>query len=223
MRFETASLLGEHIEPGRFLSIGCGDGKELSVAQRLGWQVEGFDVDEETTLRVSESIDAPIYHGDFFKLALPENAYDCVFMDQVLEHPKNPQHYLAEVHRILKPAGVLFIGCPNITSVSSMFKTVLGRWGLKRRRGRHYDTFHHLFYYSPRRLAQVMEKQFNYEVLSSEGAPLGGVKKQLEGDGPLTRLSFALRRRLPLLEGTFRLLARKPERSNPRRVLADAA
>jgi len=204
--------IGEHVPPGRLLSIGCGDGSELLIARQLGWQAEGYDLDEETTRRVAERIDMPIYSGDFFQLQLPAKRYDCVFMDQVLEHPKNPQDYLREIHRILKPGGALFVGCPNIGSLSSMLKTALGKLGLKRRRrGRHYDTFHHLFYYTPRQLARVMEKHFDYNVVGYEGAPLGGVKEKLETPRQLDSWSIRLRRRFPVLEGTFRLLALKPQ------------
>ena len=203
--------VGEHVEPGRLLAIGCGDGTEIRVAQELGWQAEGYDVDEATTRRVAEETGATIYSGDFFWLNLPDDTYNCVFMDQVLEHPKNPRDYLLEVHRLLAPGGVLMIGCPNIMSISSMLKTALGKAGLKRkRRGRHYDTFHHLFYYSPRALARLMRQHFNYEIIAYEGAPLGGVKNRIESGGLIDRMSIALRRKLPWLEGTFRLLARKP-------------
>ena len=206
-------FIGRYIEPGRFLGVGCGDGKELLIARELGWEIEGFDVDQETTQRVEEQIGAPVYSGDFCELGLPDDFYDCVYMDQVLEHPKNPQDYLREVRRILKPGGVLLIGCPNIMSASSIFKTALGKLGLKSRRGKHYDTFHHLFYYSPRNLKQIIERNFGYRVLAAEGAPLGGVKNHIEGAGLMSRLSLALRRKLPVLEGTFRLLAQKPMES----------
>ncbi len=207
--------IGEHIKPGRFLAIGCGDGKEMAIARRLGWQVEGYDVDEATTRRVAKEIGAPVHSGDFFQLKLPASSFDCVLMDQVLEHPKNPADYLREVHRILRPDGVLFIGCPNIESLASSFKTLLGKWGLKgARRGRHYDTFHHLFYYSPRKLARLMEAHFGYHVLAYEGAPLGGVKRHLEGTGPISQLSIYMRRKIPMLEGTFRLIAQKPGKAS---------
>lgn len=51
-----------------------------------------------------------------------DNAYDVVFSAQVLEHVRNPQDYLAECYRILKPGGRLLVtthgmyhehGCPH--------------------------------------------------------------------------------------------------------------
>jgi len=208
---DNLALIERFVRPGRFLSIGCGDGLELDSAQQRGWNAEGFDVDEASARRASARTSRPIRWGDFFELDWPLNRYDCVYMDQVLEHPKNPQDYLALVYRLLRPGGVLFIGCPNIASVSSTWKGWAGRLGLKRgRRGRHYDTSHHLFYYSPRVLGNLAERQFGYEVLASEGDPLNGRKPSVPGSTLLDRLTLGLRKKLPFLESTFRAVYRKP-------------
>lgn len=213
-------LVGRHIRPGKLLSIGCGDGLELELAKGFGWDAEGYDVDLETTRRVSERLGMPVHTGDFFDLRLPAESYDCIFMDQVLEHPKTPQLYLHEVHRLLRPGGVLFIGCPNIYSATMFMQTFLGRLGLKRRRGRHYGMFHHLFYYAPWQLARVLEQHYHFSVEVTEGDPLCGEgRRKFEGT-LLDGLANTLCRRLPFLEGTFRLIARKVavERAPARRV-----
>jgi SAM-dependent methyltransferase len=198
--------------PGRWLSIGCGDGLELELAREQGWSVEGYDVDAATTARVAHRIQARVHSGNFFALGLPADSYDCVYMDQVLEHPKNPQDYLVEVRRILRPGGVLFIGCPNIRSLSNSLKTILGRAGLKtRRRGNHYGAFHHLFYYSPRVLRRILETHYGFHVLAAEGTPLNGPKQHLVVPSIRWRFSVWLRTRVPALESTFRLVCRKGE------------
>lgn len=207
---DAIKRLERYTQPGRFLSIGCYDGIELLVAQRRGWLPEGYDVDAATMKMLREQVDFPIYTGDFFELGLPGDCYDCVFMDQVLEHPKNPQDYLREVHRILAPGGLLYIGCPNIKSISSQLKTLLGKLGLKRRRGKHYDTFHHLFFYDPGTLAKIMETHFGYEVVAVEGDPVIGLKTMTLEENWRTRLSNWLRRKYPICESSFRLVARKP-------------
>lgn len=207
---DAIKRLERYTTPGRFLSIGCYDGIELLIAQRRGWQPEGYDVDAATMQMLREQVDFPIYTGDFFELGLPADHYDCVYMDQVLEHPKNPQDYLREVHRILAPGGLLYIGCPNINSISSRLKTLLGRLGLKRRRGKHYDMFHHLFFYDPRTLAKIMETHFGYEIVVTEGDPVIGLKSMTLEENWRTRLSARIRRKYPLFESSFRLLARKP-------------
>ena len=207
---DAIQRLERHTKPGRFLSVGCYDGIELLLARRCGWSPEGYDVDAATMQMLREQVDFPIYTGDFVELGLPGDHYDCVFMDQVLEHPKNPQDYLREVYRILAPGGLLYIGCPNIASVSSRLKTLLGKLGLKRRRGKHYDMFHHLFFYDPATLAKIMETHFGYEIVTTEGDPVIGLKSMRLEENWRTRLSNRVRRRYPILESSFRLIARKP-------------
>jgi SAM-dependent methyltransferase len=204
--------IGRFQPPGRWLSIGCGDGLELELAREQGWQVEGYDVDAATTARVARRIQAPVHCGDFFTLALPAASYDCIYMDQVLEHPKNPQDYLIEVRRLLRPAGVLLIGCPNIRSLSNSWKTALGKAGLKKkRRGNHYGAFHHLFYYSPGALRRILESHYGFRVLASEGTPLNGPKHHAAHPSFLGRFSVCVRTRVPCLESTFRLVCRKSD------------
>jgi len=197
--------------PGRLLAIGCGDGLELELARARGWYVEGFDVDPETAAQISRRTEIKIHSGDFFQLPWFSNHYDAIYLDQVLEHPRNPQDYLRAIHAILKPGGVLYIGCPNIGSLANRFKTLLGKLGLRnKRRGSQYDTSHHLFYYVPQDLARTLTQHFNYEVVSVEGDPLGGRSPILPGSNSAADLMDTLRRWYPLLDSNFKLLARKP-------------
>jgi hypothetical protein len=108
---------------------------------------------------------------------------------------------------VLKPAGVLYIGVPNIDSISASWKTFLGKRHLKPLRGRHYDTWHHLFYYAPRPLRRILEDHFDFEVLRVEGDPF-----PIEDDRVMGRLGNTLRRRFAFLDSSFRVVAR------PRRV-----
>ena len=197
------ALVERFVRPGRLLSIGCGDGIELEVARERGWTVEGYDVDPATTARVAARTGATVHTGDLFALPLPERAYDCVYLDQVLEHPKNPADYLRLCRRLLRPDGLLYLGVPNIASLSSTLKTALGKVGLKRRRGRHYDTFHHLFYYSPGTLPALLERRFGFRVERVLGDPKPRLTPSRVG-----ALHDAVTRRFPLLDSSFVVLAR---------------
>jgi SAM-dependent methyltransferase len=203
-RREICALIGQHVPVGRLLSIGCGDGLELEIARQQGWTVEGYDVDPATTERVARKVGVPVYSGDLCALRLPEASYDCVYMDHVLEHPKRPQELLREARRLLRSGGVLFVGCPNIRSIASATKTWLEKLGLKRHnRGRHYDTHHHLFYYSPGVLRRILERHYGFRVLLVQGDPLVWRRKLP------SRLYILLCHRLPCLDSTFRVLARR--------------
>lgn len=203
----------EFVEPGLFLSVGCGDGLELGVARERGWRVEGYDVDPQVTARVTQKLGTKVHSGDFFELGLSSDHYDCVFLDQVLEHPKNPQCYLSEIHRILKPTGVVFIACPNIHSLTCRWKTAVGKLGLKKRRGNHYSSFHHLFYYSPAVLKNIMQRWHGFHVVVAEGDPLSGLTDRTGQDRWIGRALNLIRRRLPVLESSFRLIAKKASQS----------
>jgi SAM-dependent methyltransferase len=222
LKTDCLGWISRHVGPGRFLSIGCGDGLELEVARDHGWQVEGYEVDLELSKRTAGRTGLTVHCGDFFALRLPPDHYDCVFMDQVLEHPKNPRDYLLEAHRILTGGGVLYIGSPNIMSLANHAKTILGKLRLKRRRGTQYATFHHVFYYSPSMLAGILQRHFGFDVVALQGDPFPVVER---GFNPVTwirRARVLLNRRFPVLESTFRLVARKRDgahsQTSPRRA-----
>jgi FkbM family methyltransferase len=197
-----------YIKPGKLLAFGCGNGRELQVAIERGWEAEGFDVDLECVEKLRKKHGVPLHTGDFFELSLEAGSFDCIYLDQVLEHLKEPAQYLNEFSRLLAPGGVLFLAVPNIKSVASRWKTFLGRWGLKQRRGKHYDTWHHLFYYGPKSLSEVLEKQFDFQTLAT-----GNDAFMLPG---LPRLKIWLWRFFirmsPVWRSTFYLITQKPPR-----------
>ncbi len=200
---EHLELVERFLAPGRLLSLGCGDGLEMRVAAERGWRPEGWDVDPATTRRVAERTGFPVQGGPLEDLRLEAGAYDCIFLDQVLEHPKRPKVLLDACRHALRPGGVLLVACPNIGSISNRWQTCMGRLGLKRRRGRHYDAWHHLHYYTPDELARLLADQ-GFEVFLRQGDP-----KPARGRSPLARWNRRLQTAFPMLDSSFRLLARR--------------
>jgi SAM-dependent methyltransferase len=160
------SLIEKYIPKNNknILSVGCGEGWELQTASKRGWNVEGFDVDPEITAELSKKLGVKILSGDFATMKHKENHYSAVYMHHVLEHPKNPQEYLKKIHNILVDKGILFIACPNIDSFANRFKSFMDAIGLKKRKAKHYDTFHHIFYYNPYKLKKLLESNYGFEV-----------------------------------------------------------
>ncbi len=158
------SMLEKYHNPGRFLSVGCGDGIELEVAKSRGWEAEGYDVDPITTEKLSARIGLKIRSGEFVDLDYTPESFEAVYLHHVLEHPKNPHQYLRKIHEILKPNGLLFIACPNINSVANSFKTATEKLRLRKNVAKHYDTWHHLFYYDPYVLKKILEQYFDFKV-----------------------------------------------------------
>lgn len=193
-------LLAEHVAPGRILMIGCGDGLELTIARELGWRPEGYDVDPATTAEVEQTIGARVHSGTFPPATVAPGSFDAVFMDQVIEHPKDPAHYLRTAHAMLRAGGALFLGLPNVGSLANRIKTLLGKLGLRARsRGKHYATKHHVFFYEPAVMRRLLTERFGFDVVAVSGS--------LKPDEHPWKQPLA--RRYPALDSSFLVVARK--------------
>jgi SAM-dependent methyltransferase len=49
---------------------------------------------------------------DIHTIPLPDASFDCVFCTGTLEHVQEPQRVMAEIHRILRPGGVVHLEVP---------------------------------------------------------------------------------------------------------------
>jgi len=93
---------------GKLLDVGCG-----SKPYQSFFKVEtyiGLDIDNETN-RVRGYADI-FYDGGIFPFE--ENAFDCVICCQVLEHVFNPDDFLREIFRVVKPGGKLLLTVPFV-------------------------------------------------------------------------------------------------------------
>ncbi len=162
---DNLELIEKYRKPGTFFSIGSGNGIDMEVARSRGWTVEGYEIDEDFTKSLSSTLNVKMYSGDFVDTILPTEYYDCVYMNHVIEHPKNPGAYLSKIVSILKEGGVLYLATPNISSASIRLKKFMDACGLRSKKGSYYDTWQHLTFYEPQRLAAVLENKFGFSVL----------------------------------------------------------
>jgi SAM-dependent methyltransferase len=112
----------EAVPQGRLLDVGCGSGEWLATMRELGWQVEGVDFDENA-IRVAKQSKLPVHHGSLEQQNFPNESFDAVVLNHVIEHVLNPIDTLAECARILKRGGKLVLFTPNSSSLShQLFK-----------------------------------------------------------------------------------------------------
>lgn len=99
-----------------FLDVGCGEGYCLIEAEERGWKAYGVDI---TDNRINEAKKAGIEFslGTLMDVKYPNDFFDIIYMDSVLEHVTNPGEYLSEIKRILKSGGLVYIGVPNEDSL----------------------------------------------------------------------------------------------------------
>lgn len=99
------------------LSLGCGTGElERDIyRQHICDRMDAYDISPAslaTAKRLSrEEGDRNVRFllGDFNEIVLPRERYDIVFFHGSLHHVSDPDRLLSEVHRSLKPHGLLYV------------------------------------------------------------------------------------------------------------------
>lgn len=103
-------------EPGSLLDVGAGNGRFLAQMHDLGWKVLGVEPDLEAAWVARERYSVPVVVGTLQRANLPDDSFDAVTVNHVLEHVSNPIQLLRDCRRVLKPEGKLVVMTPNIAS-----------------------------------------------------------------------------------------------------------
>jgi 2-polyprenyl-3-methyl-5-hydroxy-6-metoxy-1,4-benzoquinol methylase len=96
----------------RVLDVGCGFGESLDYHLARGCDVYGVEADENIR-RVVEKFGYKVHVGLFDDKVYAQDFFDCITMDQVIEHVVDPAATLCGVARILKPGGTAILSTPN--------------------------------------------------------------------------------------------------------------
>lgn len=101
---------------GRVMDVGCGNGRMLAVAKRLGWTVRGLEIDP-AAVRVARGRGLDVVEGSYSRLDEFAGQFDCVICSHVIEHVYEPRDMLARIARALKEGGTLLLSAPNASSL----------------------------------------------------------------------------------------------------------
>lgn len=137
-RFGTIAkyLVGEK---GIFLEVGCGEGIALKYAQDVGYSIYGQDVSGYFSTVVKKKTGIDIFVGSLQDAKYNENFFDVVYMDSVLEHVNSPISLLREIHKIIKPEGILYLVLPNEDSLVNDCRGILFKYFDRRNRSSRID------------------------------------------------------------------------------------
>lgn len=102
-----------HRKPGKILDIGCAAGQFLMIAKERGWQTAGIDVAKSACDYLIKQGYSKIFNGTLEDVNFQDEEFDAVHMNHVFEHIHWPQAFLKEIHRILKPGGLIILEVPN--------------------------------------------------------------------------------------------------------------
>lgn len=133
---------------GRLLDVGCGNGFFLYQMKKLGWEVVGVEPDGDAVKVAHEKYGLEVFQGTLEDINFPENSFDVITMNHVIEHVPDPFSTLKECKRVLKPGGKVVVITPNIKSLAN---NIFGKdW-------RGWESPRHLFLFSSKSLKACAE------------------------------------------------------------------
>ncbi len=103
------------------LEIGCGNGRLLSRLGKLGFKnIQGLEPSKNAVAASPKNVNRKKIVIDFFKEnQFKSSSFDVVVFFQVLDHVIDPNKFLTEVYRILKPGGYVLAIIHDSKSLSA--------------------------------------------------------------------------------------------------------
>jgi SAM-dependent methyltransferase len=139
---------------GRVLDVGSHLGFFLRLGRNRQWDLHGVEPSQESAAIGSAAFGLEIRAGYLPEAGYPPAYFDIVTLVDVFEHVAAPKGLLREIHRIMRPGGVLFIKVPN-ADYSLLKHRLLGRLG-------QFDVFdsrEHIVHYTESTLRRMVEEQ----------------------------------------------------------------
>lgn len=109
--------LTKDFSPGNhILDVGCGVGQVVLKIKEKGLSAHGVDISEENIAKASQhSPECVLYDGRH--LPFPNDSLDAAGALNVLEHVEEPENFIQELVRIVKPGGRIVLSSPNFLRV----------------------------------------------------------------------------------------------------------
>jgi SAM-dependent methyltransferase len=114
-----AAFVLPFLAPGmRVLDVGCGPGtitRGLAEAVAPGGTCVGIDVEASQIelARAGAAGNLSFEVGSAYALPFPDGSFDAVFSHALFEHLARPADVAAELHRVLRPGGVIGVCCSD--------------------------------------------------------------------------------------------------------------
>lgn len=142
---------------GRLLDIGCGTGEFLAEMKRRGWATHGLEPSPAARTQAQQNHSLTVQEPqELFNLT--PGTYDVITMWHVMEHVHTLNEYVAQLHKLLKPNGLLIVAVPNATSHDAAhYAEYWAAWDVPR----------HLYHFSLPTMKRLMAKH-GLEVKTAE-------------------------------------------------------
>jgi SAM-dependent methyltransferase len=108
------------------LDVGCGDAGVLIAFAEAGARATGIEpyarsVERGRVRAEEHGVEVDLRTGVAEMLPFPDDSFDLVVLDNVLEHVQDRDRTLAEIHRVLRPGGILYLVTPKPFALYSLW------------------------------------------------------------------------------------------------------
>lgn len=139
-----ARILSTHTKKGTALDFGCGTGEFLKTLKTKGWNITGVEP-SDVARQKAESITHQKINASLSELS--NKQFDVISAWHVIEHVPDLNQVIAELKRLLKKDGTIFIAVPNYESPDAeKYKDL---WA-------GYDVPRHLWHFSRNSMKQLL-------------------------------------------------------------------
>ena len=107
------------LNSGTLLDIGSGSGHFLSGMKNAGWDTLGIEINDKARSRSAAKFGLEIIKPEMTS-SLEQESFDCITLWHVLEHFQDPDSYIREIRRLLKPGGICIAAMPNCQSYDAI-------------------------------------------------------------------------------------------------------
>ncbi len=152
--FENLEILKDFLANNKIsgkvlLEVGCAKGIFLKAAKDDGFEVHGLELNRENCDYANQLLDGAVSPIDLFEMKYSDHFFDIIYMRDVIEHIHNPDFFVKELSRILKPGGVMYMETHNVDSlihrvVKGKHTTIFG--------------FEHPVHWSPKTIGLLFQK-----------------------------------------------------------------
>lgn len=160
------------------LDIGCGSGLITGQLQKKGYTVKGLDFSPTAVEKArKQGITADVCDLDEGLTTETDATHDVVWAGDIIEHVFDPMGLLKEIHRVLKPNGIIILSIPSDVGIVSRFNMLLGQSYQEQmyRRSGYYK--HHTFFNLS--LISFMLKNTGLQIQKTEKVLIAPNKKRL--------------------------------------------